>query len=338
MARHTGQPCFLCGKIFIESDDVVVCPDCGTPYHRECWKKNNCCVNTGLHASGGTYQPVSTPETAPEEIVCGNCGMHNPPDADRCGNCGKMLSESVLQPESEQPEMTGFEQFQEAAKQAAMGDACCGMDPEDTLGGEKVGDVADFVCRNTLYYLPKFRRFHLSGRKISLNFPCLFFPHLYFANRKMWLFSMLLTFVLALLNLPQAALSFQEVLPDMIAAAQEPADDLFFAMYPNMAEMLQNMLDKLNIWENVFYNAWVICNYTELILSICLGVLGNYIYYRYVLKRVRHIRQNHLPDIMRKAQLQMQGGTNGWLMLGMLVLQYFLSLVMATVLVAFLML
>ena len=109
-------------------------------------------------------------------------------------------------------------------------------------------------------------------------------------------------------------------------------------MYPNMAEMLQNMLDKLNIWENVFYNAWVICNYTELILSICLGVLGNYIYYRYVLKRVRHIRQNHLPDIMRKAQLQMQGGTNGWLMLGMLVLQYFLSLVMATVLVAFLML
>ena len=35
--------CPVCNKQFKESDDIVVCPDCGAPHHRECWEKEGKC-------------------------------------------------------------------------------------------------------------------------------------------------------------------------------------------------------------------------------------------------------------------------------------------------------
>lgn len=34
---YRGQHCPICGKEFCDGDDIVVCPECGTPYHRECY-------------------------------------------------------------------------------------------------------------------------------------------------------------------------------------------------------------------------------------------------------------------------------------------------------------
>ncbi len=45
----TKYSCPLCGQNFKDTDDVVVCPDCGTPHHRECWFNNGKCVNTDKH-------------------------------------------------------------------------------------------------------------------------------------------------------------------------------------------------------------------------------------------------------------------------------------------------
>ena len=39
MARYTGNHCPVCEQEFTDNDDIVVCPDCGTPYHRACWQK-----------------------------------------------------------------------------------------------------------------------------------------------------------------------------------------------------------------------------------------------------------------------------------------------------------
>ncbi len=43
--------CPVCGNDFNEDDDVVFCPECGTPHHRECWMKNGSCSNENLHGS-----------------------------------------------------------------------------------------------------------------------------------------------------------------------------------------------------------------------------------------------------------------------------------------------
>ena len=32
-----GHKCVSCHKLFKEGDDIVVCPECGAPYHRACY-------------------------------------------------------------------------------------------------------------------------------------------------------------------------------------------------------------------------------------------------------------------------------------------------------------
>ena len=49
MANYTGKKCFSCGEVFKDGDDIVVCPECGTPYHRECYLKEGKCINDALH-------------------------------------------------------------------------------------------------------------------------------------------------------------------------------------------------------------------------------------------------------------------------------------------------
>ena len=36
MIDYTGLECPICGEKFTAQDDIVVCPECGAPYHRAC--------------------------------------------------------------------------------------------------------------------------------------------------------------------------------------------------------------------------------------------------------------------------------------------------------------
>ena len=106
--KYTGIPCAACGKKFTAEDDVVVCPECGTPYHRACYKELGHCVNEARHAEGYVWQP---PKAAPgpsvplEEqphapqnktdgegyVMCSRCGTVNPAGQERCDLCGYCL-------------------------------------------------------------------------------------------------------------------------------------------------------------------------------------------------------------------------------------------------------
>lgn len=44
--------CGLCDKVFQEQDDIVYCPDCGAPAHRECWQREGECIYTDRHGDG----------------------------------------------------------------------------------------------------------------------------------------------------------------------------------------------------------------------------------------------------------------------------------------------
>jgi len=78
-ARHIGDPCFACHNPLQENDDIIVCPDCGTPYHRACWKEHGVCLNIPLHESSGAYQSPDKKEVADRTLprICMNCGTEN---------------------------------------------------------------------------------------------------------------------------------------------------------------------------------------------------------------------------------------------------------------------
>lgn len=41
--------CPVCNEKFNEDDDIVVCPECGTPHHRSCYFRNGKCFNDDKH-------------------------------------------------------------------------------------------------------------------------------------------------------------------------------------------------------------------------------------------------------------------------------------------------
>lgn len=52
MSRFENKLCPVCRERFRDGDDIVVCPECGTPHHRECYLKNKKCGVSELHAGG----------------------------------------------------------------------------------------------------------------------------------------------------------------------------------------------------------------------------------------------------------------------------------------------
>jgi hypothetical protein len=57
---YKNNKCPVCDVHFSENDDIVVCPDCGTAHHRECWKANGKCFNH--HRHGEDFENVKEVE------------------------------------------------------------------------------------------------------------------------------------------------------------------------------------------------------------------------------------------------------------------------------------
>lgn len=56
MSLYTGCKCDACQNIFKKDDDVIVCPICGTPHHRLCYKNLNNCVHADKHESDYAWE------------------------------------------------------------------------------------------------------------------------------------------------------------------------------------------------------------------------------------------------------------------------------------------
>ena len=48
--------CPVCNKQFKEGDDIVVCPECGTPHHRECYEQEEHCFYQDKHSQNFSFE------------------------------------------------------------------------------------------------------------------------------------------------------------------------------------------------------------------------------------------------------------------------------------------
>ena len=86
----------MCGEPFDEESDVVVCPECGAPHHRDCWKETGHCACEEKHAEGYEWHPEKMyigdvkfpPDSEKEPLASGD------DETERCPNCGKMTKKS----------------------------------------------------------------------------------------------------------------------------------------------------------------------------------------------------------------------------------------------------
>ena len=87
MPDFTQYACPVCGQKFHASDDVVVCPQCGAPHHRTCWKEEGRCHFQSAHGTPSQWKPLPDKEDD-NAVVCGNCGTVNSDGRTCCQKCG----------------------------------------------------------------------------------------------------------------------------------------------------------------------------------------------------------------------------------------------------------
>ena len=202
MHHYEGCNCPVCKKPFAPGDDIVVCPDCGAPYHRACYELQGACVFEEMHGPGFEWK---RPASAPVLKKCPNCGSPYADDQTFCEHCGAPLREtpaSHAEQKSFLPE--GFERFSSIY---------AGLE-ENNLNGEIDGipikDWEAFIGPSAPYYIYQFKRMDATGQKTGFVFSAALFPYLYFFYRKMWLQGALALLLELVLNIPAKLLMLKQ--------------------------------------------------------------------------------------------------------------------------------
>ena len=219
MPKYYGCPCEGCGKPLTLQDDIVVCPDCGAPYHRDCYEKLGRCIHAPAHAAGYEWK---FPYQESELCTCPACGERTLRSESVCRCCGAALPPEGAQEPADRADSdehseefdysTFYRQFQETGApqvdplrqtyQAAFG-------KEEVMDGIPCKDWADFIGPASPAYLSAYCRMQLSHTKTSMSFSAMLFGPFYFFYRKAWkpafafLAAELLLFVPTLLQMMQ---------------------------------------------------------------------------------------------------------------------------------------
>lgn len=157
MLKYENTSCPVCNRQFEEGDDIVTCPDCGTPHHRECYNMIGKCVNHGLHSSGYVYGENSKVDNT------ASTGEYYTPQQDEAAATPKMPAPIPME-------------FNPESIEKEYGNS------NETIDGVNVSDIVYFVRSNYTTFLEKFK----SNKKRGWNWSAFLFGGLYFLYRKMY--------------------------------------------------------------------------------------------------------------------------------------------------------
>lgn len=271
MQNFNGSKCPYCGKAFAEGDDIVVCPECGTPHHRECYKENSACANEAKHSENFEWKavPVSSgarvheprPAVSDGEMtVCPTCGKDNPAGSRFCLSCGSRLGNT----DNHAPSAEDFRHERQRIYSEAFG---------DSLDGISAKEAALVVRSNIEFFLPRFAAFS-KGAKFDTNFSAFIFSYFYLFYRKMYSLGIAVFAATSLLSIPTLLLD--------LAAIQE--------QYVEMGLLSQV------IWhiphQNTLAIYAIIANFLVWVIRIALMMFFNRLYFAKVVKTVKSARES----------------------------------------------
>lgn len=306
--NYIGEKCICCNKEFQQGDDVVVCPECGTPYHRDCYKQNGACINNELHEKGESWQrsiqietektPADLIRESENKIICKNCLAKNDKNSTNCINCGKELKKSnSVNSDADLKEF--FSEFDSTQKYF-------GFNPDEEFDGTRLEEVAEFVNTNTLYYLPLFKKMKEVGSKISLNITCFFFPQFYFANRKMWFMAILTMIISIILKVPGSIIA---IIENFDTASAEGLFNSSLFSGAEIQEIYQRMINFFEPYQQTIENADYICTALGYLFKLLMCFFGNWLYYKFTIKSIKRIKNQHGKMPINLA-LNSAGGTS----------------------------
>ena len=178
--KELNKSCVLCHAHLFEEDDVVYCPVCGAPHHRECYNSIGHCALEEAHGTENQYDKLLEKNNQTNQ------------------NNTSQAHINEAQGDTYTP---GDEIFQNLPPVDFLGGVPADYIIED---GVTAKEARNFVVSNTQRYIPKFKQLSKKN-KSSWNFMAFFFPCEWLLSRKMYkkgIIVGLFTVIATLVSLP----------------------------------------------------------------------------------------------------------------------------------------
>lgn len=302
MPKYYGCPCEGCGKPLTLRDDIVVCPDCGAPYHRDCYEKLGVCLHSAAHKAGYEWK---FPYKDEELRTCPSCGELTLRSEQRCRCCGALMTEESAEPsrraggsagsgsfdydrfyaQNLRPDSGNPEAYVRRSFQAAFG-------KDGLMDGISYNDWSAYIGPSASSYMAGFSRMQLQHSKVSMSFSALLFGSFYFFYRKAWK--------------PAFAFMTAELLltvPTMLAMMQISGSSLMPSISSSTLIILSRAASALSF-----------------VLMVVRGLYAKWLYRKSSVARIQRIQKEFPDPEKRRAVLSAQGGVSLAAVLGAFVL------------------
>ncbi len=339
---YIGHKCPVCDKYFHAHEDIVVCPECGTPSHRECYNSLGRCVNEDKHAKGYDYQEAvifgtyeykantnntsdntdnaeNTADTDDEDysiIACKHCGAKNPGSAFFCSRCGGALHENTNN-NNNNTQSTGPAYGQAARNQASnqnsapytngqnvvIFDPLGGIDPETDLGdGVTVSEAAKYVKQNTAYFCRVFNNIKSISRS-KFSFCGALFGGAYLLYRKMYKIGALITAIQVAIVIFTTYLSYY-------LQSSGVLEKIAQAYTKTDINAIFNHIGSLGTYDMIMLFLSVFLEFSLIGIGLIIGFNVNRMYFKHCKKQINKIKNNVSEPSQLEPKLQKSGGVN----------------------------
>ena len=309
----------VCTKSFGEEDDIVVCPKCGAPYHRECYKEKGKCIFTDLHKEKKTWKEVYDKSEEPSDedesdennySVCKHCGHKNSDDSIVCEKCGEFLtgSSGFVQsdpddPDDDMDEESELEKIREQMRNVGpvMGSTNFyangmpvqfGFDEKEDHDGVTTKELVDYVGGNVLYYLPVFSRLN-KYNTTRFNFAAFLFNGTWYFYRKQYLKGIIISLFMLGINILQNYVSYF-----WASGLWEKANNALDAAerMPSYNEYISWIQANCSSQEMLIMILPYFLSMISLAVMVVCGLRANKGYYQKALKTIKKIKEENPGD------------------------------------------
>lgn len=320
--EFTQYKCPVCDKSFKQGDDVVVCPECGAPHHRDCYEKNGHCFYEDKHSEAFSFEEIyneynktAENDEANNLTACPKCGEGNPKAAFYCNKCGYPLSSSAG---TEGNAQNGQDRQQNTNEQPFGGippfgvggvnfqfDPMAGINSSEPIADNvSAGEMAKFVGKNTPYFMIVFNRIKKFGSS-RFNFAAFLFSGVYFFYRKMIAVGIIISLLVAALTASEAFIQMMPEYRNIVDSLINTSNGAQM-FYSFSLSALSSEFTASEIW--FLYSPYILSLFKGAIMLIC-GFTANRAYYKYCTKKINFIKTDTPEDIVNK-ELETCGGVN----------------------------
>lgn len=277
MLEFIGERCPVCDELFQEEDDIVVCPICGTPHHRQCYKVENKCANINYHNEKKEWQPENI-QQLDEKKFCPKCNSQNHINHEYCISCGHNFTQNKQ-----------FNNFIHDEK--SLNDI--------KISGLGLQDFHIYLGRNQKYFITKFKKYEHNKFFLSFNFSAFIFSFLYYFYRKMYRIGAIILALTILSFVPVFMLSVQ-ITPQIME---------------NMAQLIINpqSISSINIDFTGLEGQLLLANISiklPFLISLIASMIANYLYRNKVIKDISNIKSQYTNDYEYNTMLYQKGGVS----------------------------